>query len=341
MSESQFPLPSPDGSGPPFSEFERGLTHLPHHEEGPVAAERRPPGPRDRVWVHVLLFLATLYTMSVAGQGFFLNFVLDLVPRPLMFTTARDVWLGSLYYSLSGLAIVMAHEFGHYFACRYYRVDASLPFLIPFPNLLGTMGAFIKIRSPIPNRRALFDIGVSGPLAGFVVAMVLLVFGVAWSRVVKFPQNFSGIEFGEPLAFKAVVWAFWGRIPDGYTINLHPMGFAAWAGCFLTAMNLLPVWQLDGGHLSYALFRRRSTYVTLAGVGACVLFALVFSWNWAIWAGMLIALLAVFGPHHFPTIHDELPLGRARVTVAVIAAVVLVLCFMPVPFEFTKLLGAK
>jgi membrane-associated protease RseP (regulator of RpoE activity) len=291
--------------------------------------------------LHVLLFFATLYTMSEAGRGFFLNFLLDLVPRPLTFTTAREIWTGSLYYSVSGLAIVVAHEFGHYFACRYYRVDASLPFLIPFPNLLGTMGAFIKIRSPIPHRRALFDIGVAGPFAGFVVALALLVLGVAWSRVVKFPQDFSGIEFGEPLAFKAAVWMFWGDVPDGYTINLHPMGFAAWAGCFLTAMNLLPIWQLDGGHLSYAVFRRRSTWVTLAGVLACVLFAVIFSWNWAIWAAMLIAVMAFFGPHHFPTLNDDIPLGRTRIVLAILAAVVLVVCFMPVPFEFTSLLGTK
>jgi len=340
MTDQQFPDSPREASAPPLSEFEQRLAYLPEHET-PRPARPLPTSPRDRVWVHVLLLIATLYTMSEAGRGFFLNFLLDLVPRPLMFTTARDILLGSLLYSLSGLAIVLAHEFGHYFACRYYRVDASLPFLLPFPNLLGTMGAFIRIRSPIPHRRALFDIGVAGPLAGFVVAMALLVVGVAWSRVVRFPQNFSGIEFGEPIAFKALVWMFWGHIPDGYTLNLHPMGFAAWAGCFLTAMNLLPVWQLDGGHLSYALFRRRSVYVTLASVGACGVLALLFSWTWAFFGGMLIAAMAFFGPFHFPTLNDDLPLGRTRVWVAVLALVVFLACFMPVPFEFTTLLGTK
>jgi membrane-associated protease RseP (regulator of RpoE activity) len=117
------------------------------------------------------------------------------------------------------------------------------------------------------------------------------------------------------------------------------MGFAAWAGCFLTAMNLLPVWQLDGGHISYALLRRKSIYVTGASVVLCIAFAFVFSWNWAVWAGMFIAVMFFFGPHHFPTLDDDLPLDTGRIALAIAAAVVLVLCFMPVPFEVTSLFG--
>lgn len=288
--------------------------------------------------MHLVLPFLTLFTMTDAGLQFWGSFVTDIGTRQITFTSGQAM-LGGLWYSLAGLAIVAAHEFGHYFACVYYRVDATLPYLIPFPNLLGTMGAFIKIRSPIPNRRALFDIGVAGPLAGFVVAAVLLFVAVPMSRIVRLPVNAGTINFGEPLLFHAAVWLFWGRVPDGFGINLHPMGFAAWAGCFLTAMNLLPVWQLDGGHISYALLRRKSIYVTGASVLLCIAFAFVFSWNWAVWAGMFVALMFFFGPHHFPTLDDELPLDTPRIALAIAAAVVLVLCFMPVPFEVTSLLG--
>ena len=160
--------------------------------------------------------------------------------------------------------ILGAHELGHYLACRYYQVDASLPFFIPMPLVLtGTLGAFIRIREPIPTKRMLFDIGIAGPLAGFVFAVPALFIGVAMSPVVRVPPNLVGFDLGEPLLFRAATWLTWGPIANGYSVNLHPMAFAAWFGLLATALNLFPIGQLDGGHISYAVLGRRSTTVTL------------------------------------------------------------------------------
>jgi membrane-associated protease RseP (regulator of RpoE activity) len=280
--------------------------------------------------------------MTGAGQGFYLNYILDLVPRPLVFTTASQIWMGALWFSLSGMAILLSHEMGHYLACRYYRIDASPPYFLPFPgSMFGTLGAFIRIRSPFPHRRALFDVGAAGPFAGFVVALALLVLGVAWSRIVPFPKDFVGIEFGEPLIFKAIAWAFWGHVPDGQTLNLHPVGFAAWAGCFLTALNLLPIWQLDGGHITYSVIGRRARYVTMLGALAVIAMTFLYSYTWTAWAVLITVMIFWFGPDHAPTLDDEAPLGRERSILAAVAGAVLVLCFTPVPIDFTRLIGAR
>jgi membrane-associated protease RseP (regulator of RpoE activity) len=303
-----------------------------------VAGRRAP----DRWWLHILLLLLTILTMTGAGQGFYLNFILDLVPRPLVFTTAREIWLGGLWFSLSGMAILFAHEMGHYLACRYYRIDATPPYFLPFPgSMFGTLGAFIRIRSPFPHRRALFDVGAAGPFAGFVVAVLLLMVGVAWSRVVPFPKNFVGIEFGEPLIFKAVTWSFWGTVPEGQTVNLHPVGFAAWAGCFVTALNLLPIWQLDGGHITYSVVGRRARYVTIVGALAVIAMAFLYTYAWAAWAVLIAIMIFWFGPDHAPTLNDDEPLGTSRTILAALAGVVLILCFTPIPIDFTRLIGAR
>ena len=138
-----------------------------------------------------------------------------------------------------------------------------MPFFLPFPvAITGTLGAFIRIREPIPTKRMLFDIGIAGPIAGFLVAVPALIIGISMSHVVRLPPNFSGWELGEPLLFKLVTKVFWGTIPDGFSLNMHPVGFAAWFGLLATALNLFPIGQLDGGHISYAVLGRRSTYVT-------------------------------------------------------------------------------
>src|SRR5262249_42476415 len=136
-----------------------------------------------------------------------------------------------LWYTATILAILGCHELGHYFACRYYDVDASLPFFLPMPVVMtGTLGAFIRIREPIPTKPKLFDIGIPGPIAGFVVAVPALFIGLSMSRIAAVPQGFTGVELGEPLLFKLASWLVWGSIPDGYSVNLHPVAFAAWFG---------------------------------------------------------------------------------------------------------------
>ena len=213
-----------------------------------------------------------------------------------------------LWYSVTILAILGCHEMGHYLACRYYDVDASLPYFLPVPmpiTFTGTLGAFIRIREPIPTKRMLFDIGIAGPIAGFAVAVPALFIGIAMSHVARVPPDFVGAYLGEPLLFKFAAKIFWGTVPDGYSINMHPMAFAAWFGLLATALNLFPAGQLDGGHISYAVLGRRSTYLTLAMV-VCSVALSFFSTSWIVWTVLMVVMLAMFGPRHPP--HDR----RAR-----------------------------
>src|SRR5262245_32848232 len=217
-----------------------------------------------RPWRHIILFLLTVASTVVVGAEQFASFYVNFRPATTLDLSGVELLLNGLWYSASILAILGAHEFGHYYACRYYGVDASLPYFLPAPlPLTGTLGAFIRIRQMIPGKRELFDIGIAGPIAGFIVAVPVLLFGMTLSRVVQLPPTTGGIvELGEPLLFQGAAWLVFGSIPDGYSINMHPMGFAAWFGLLATALNLFPIGQLDGGHISYAVLGRKSTIVT-------------------------------------------------------------------------------
>ena len=238
-------------------------------------------------------------------------------------------------YSASILAILGAHEMGHYLACRYYRVDASLPYFLPMPIIAtGTLGAFIRIRDQIPGKRALFDIGIAGPIAGFLVAIPILMVGVHFSEVVPIEPGI--LWLGEPLLLKAAVWLVHGSLPDGYTIATHPIAFAAWFGLLATAINLFPIGQLDGGHLTYAVFGPRSTQITIAGVAALVGLSFVSS-AWIAWAVMTTVMLFALGPRHPRTTDEDVPLDVRRLWLAAFALLMLIVCFTPVPIEFLDL----
>jgi len=302
--------------------------------EDPSSRTYAPPPPaRPRLLRYVVLFVLTVLTTTWAGAGHYAGFLSDLGARDVALN-GSGFYLGGLWYSLSILAILGCHEFGHYFACRYYRVDATLPFFIPFPlALTGTLGAVIRIRSMIPGKRALFDIGIAGPIAGFVVAVPVLFIGMALSNVVPVPNDFQGLEFGEPLLFRAAAWLVLGTPPDGWSINMHPMVFAAWFGMLATALNLFPIGQLDGGHISYAVLGRFSTVVTLATFA--VLVALTFfSLSWLVWTVLAGASILALGPRHPRTIDEHVPLDPVRIKLAVFAVVMFALCFTPAPVEF-------
>jgi membrane-associated protease RseP (regulator of RpoE activity) len=288
---------------------------------------------QDRVWLHVLLFVLTVASTTLVGVNSYVAFLadftrLDALPMPVPQLLLRGLW-----YSGTILAILGCHELGHYFACRYYDVDASLPFFLPFPfALTGTLGAFIKIKEPIPTKRMLFDIGIAGPIAGFLVAVPALFIGVALSHVARLPPDFVGFEIGEPLLFQLATKMLWGTIQDGYSMNMHPMAFGAWFGLLATALNLFPVGQLDGGHISYAVLGRRSTYVTLATLIVVMVLAFFYS-SWIVWTGLMIVMIFMFGPHH-PRVFDEhVPLDRTRVILALLALAMFAVCFTPAPIE--------
>lgn len=284
--------------------------------------------------------MLTLVSTTLVGAAQYAAFLTDFavkadLPLPVPALVLRGFW-----YSGTILLILGAHEMGHYLACRYYDVDASLPFFIPVPFLqTGTMGAFIRIREPIPQKHMLFDIGIAGPIAGFMVAVPALFLGLALSRVVPLPADTPGMmELGEPLLFKFASWLIWGAQADGYTINMHPMAFAAWFGLLATALNLFPIGQLDGGHISYAVLGPRSTYVTFAMVVVAAALA-YFSMSWIVWTVLTIAMLIVFGPRH-PRVYDEhVPLDRTRLLLAAFAVLMLALCFTPAPIQPLDLIG--
>ena len=291
----------------------------------------------DRFGLPVALFLATLGTTTYMGAqyhaAFLAGFSDNLPPIAL---------LAGGWYSFTILAILGTHELGHYFACRYYRVSASLPYFLPVPFVpTGTFGAFIRIRQRIPTKTMLFDIGAAGPIAGFVVAVPALFVGVALSRVTPLPADTGSLlTLGEPLLFRAAAWLIWGALPEGHAINLHPMGFAAWFGLLMTALNLFPIGQLDGGHISYAAFGRRSTAISVGGT-AVVVGLLFFSLSWLLWAILMVTMLVVFGPRHPRTLDDEVPLDSRRRSVALASAVIFVLCFTPAPIQIEGVLTGR
>ena len=293
---------------------------------------------RDRVWLHVLLFVLTVATTTLVGAEQYAAYLSDFVTRGLPIPLG-PLLLRGFWYSGTILGILGCHELGHYFACRYYDVDASLPFFLPVPPpmLTGTLGAFIRIREPIPQKRMLFDIGIAGPLAGFLVLVPALFIGLSLSHMVRLPADFSGLELGEPLLFKFASTLIWGAVPDGFSLNLHPMAFAAWFGMLATALNLFPMGQLDGGHISYAVLGPRSTYVTFATLGTAFVLA-YFSSSWIVWTVLMLLMLFTFGPRHPRVFDEDVPLDRTRLLLALVALVIFILCFTPTPIQPMELI---
>jgi len=221
---------------------------------------------------------------------------------------------------------------GHYLACRMYDVDATLPYFLPFISLSGTLGAVIKIREAFPSRRALFDIAIAGPIGGFVVLIPLLFWGMRMSNVLPVPPDMQGWTLGEPLLFRLASWVMFGPIADGYSVNIHPVVFAAWFGMLATAWNLLPFGQLDGGHLIYATLGERARYFSIATVAGAIVMSFI-SYSWVVMTLMMVLMLFMFGPRHPRVIDEYQPLGTARVALAIFAVVMLVVCFTPVPID--------
>ena len=269
-------------------------------------------------------------TTTVLGIDHYLSFKVEFGTRQIALT--RDLIWPGLGYSAAVLAILGAHEMGHYLACRYYNVDATLPFYLPFISLSGTLGAVIKIREAFPSRRALFDIAVAGPIGGFIVLVPLLFWGMTLSNVLPVPQHMEGWTLGEPLLFRVATWLTFGSIADGYSVNIHPVVFAAWFGMLATAWNLLPFGQLDGGHLTYATLGDRSRFFSLGTVAAAIVMCFI-SYSWVVMTLMMVVMLFLLGPRHPSVLDEHEPLGPERYLLALFALVMLILCFTPVPLD--------
>jgi membrane-associated protease RseP (regulator of RpoE activity) len=288
----------------------------------------------QRLWLAILLFVTTFLTCLAAGRQFAISFANGQAASVAEFAVSLKLLykdptaLASGFpFAMALMGILLAHELGHYFACKHHRIRASYPYFIPAPTLIGTLGAFILMRSPIRSRRALFDVGASGPLVGFAVAIPILIYGVLHSRVVPGINSADAdVVFGVPLALRLLAQRFFPGT-DPLTILLHPVGRAAWVGLFATALNLLPAGQLDGGHILRSLNPRIHRWIGLLVPG--ILLALgYFHWRvWWVWAGVLLVL----GFLRIPAIYDQRPLNAIRVVLAMVTFLVMILCFMPVP----------
>ena len=284
---------------------------------------------------HLLLFLLTLLTTLVVGAHIGLNyarnlpafdwdltrvFFSDLVQHP------SQLVLG-LPFSLTLLSILLAHELAHYFTCRHYGIRATYPYFLPAPTLIGTLGAFIRIKSPIVSRRALFDVGISGPIVGFLVALPALAAAIVFSHATTLPQDSPGtITLGNPLALVLLTKLLRPGMNPA-EISLHPIGCAAWVGLFATALNLLPTSQLDGGHIVYALCGERHKAVS-KGFWLALVPLGVYCWmGWIVWA----VLLLFVGLRHPVVLAPADSLGRGRKLLALAAGIVFILCFVPTP----------
>jgi membrane-associated protease RseP (regulator of RpoE activity) len=271
--------------------------------------------PYSNLVLFVLTFLSTLIVGAMQTG-------IDPLGNP------RDIYKG-MPFALTLMTILLSHEFAHYFASKTHGVKATLPYFIPAPTIFGTFGAFIKMQSPITSRKSLVDIGASGPIAGFILSVLACIIGLSMSKVVLLPKAPGTFVFGESLLFSFLSNITLGTIPEGYDILLHPIAFAGWIGLFVTSMNLIPVGQLDGGHIAYALLGEKHKRFSFILV---VLMAVlgIFLWEgWIVWS----LLLLVLGLRHPPVIYWEVPLDRKRAFIGWLSLIIFILTFNPVPVK--------
>ncbi|HTM56017.1 MAG TPA: site-2 protease family protein [Pirellulales bacterium] len=245
-------------------------------------------------------------------------------------TCLSTLAVGGPIYAAAIMFILLSHELGHYVQARRYHVPASLPYFIPFPlSPLGTMGAVIGMSGQMPNRRVLFDVGISGPLAGLVPALACSVVGLYWSDLRAVPPGVQGM-LGDPLLFQWIVKWFFGPIPPGHDVILHSLAYAGWVGVLITSVNLFPIGQLDGGHVLYAILREKAhlvaTFLLLAALAA-VIYTRTPQWS------LMLVLLLLMGPNHAPTANDDEPLTRGRVILGWLTLAFLLIGFTPRPFN--------
>jgi membrane-associated protease RseP (regulator of RpoE activity) len=298
----------------PFLQASDGLTWV---RALPFVEVEAPSRPR----LNIILFVLTVLSTVVSGSGAFFDF--NPLTEPLKLANGFP-------FAFTLLGILGTHEFGHYFTARHYGASVSLPYFIPAPPpfLFGTLGAIIRMRSPARDRNSLFDIAAAGPLAGLVVAVPALWIGLGWSKVGPVPPG-GAVVFGDSLAMQFMTWLTFGPLPPGHDVFVHPVALAGWVGLFVTALNLIPVGQLDGGRIAYALFGARHRQVSLAAfLALLVLGAVTGSGNWFVWAFLLFF---VMGFQHQPPLDDLSPLSPARYAVGIACLILLFLLIPPVP----------
>jgi membrane-associated protease RseP (regulator of RpoE activity) len=283
--------------------------------------------------IAIILFLLTLISTLAVGAQYASAYASGQTPDfDELFSiygkllTHPQVLLAGIPFAFTLIGILLAHELGHFFACRYYGISASYPYFLPAPTLIGTLGAFIRIRSAIYNRKALFDVGLAGPVVGFLFAVPALAIAVFYSKVVPLSEAHSVVVFGQPLVMRLLVAVLRPGVAPG-DLLLHPVGRAAWVGLFATSLNLLPAGQLDGGHILYSVASKYHKKITLVVALLLVPLGIYFWKGWIMWAVLLLAI----GFRHPPLMNRWEQLDRPRFLWAAIAVVIFALCFMPMP----------
>lgn len=268
-------------------------------------------------YLHILLFVLTFFSTLAVGavhQG------VNIIEKPF------EIYKG-FPFSATLLIILLSHEFSHYISSKKHHVVATLPYFLPAPTFFGTLGAFIKMKSPITTKNALVDIGASGPIAGFLVSIVATVVGLSFSKVMPVVKAEEMIRLGDSLLFAGLTKLVVGTVPNNYDLYLHPIAFAGWIGFFVTFLNLIPIGQLDGGHIAYAFLGEKHTKVSKVLIGVLVLLGVFVYEGWLVWA----VLLLVLGFRHPPIVHSEIPLDPRRKMIGYAAMAIFILTFTPVP----------
>lgn len=270
-------------------------------------------------YLNILLFVLTFISTLIVGA---IHDGVDVVAEPL------KVYKG-LPFSASLLLILLFHEFSHYIASKKHGIEASLPYFIPAPTLFGTFGAVIRMKAPITTKNALIDIGASGPIAGFIISVIASVIGLSFSKVMPVPDAANFISLGDSLLFKGLSRMILGSVPANYDVFLHPVALAGWIGFFVTSLNLIPIGQLDGGHILYALLGGRHAAVSKLLIGVMFIMGLLLWEGWIIWGVLLILL----GFKHPPIVYSSVPLDPRRKVIGWIALAIFILTFTPVPIS--------
>ena len=311
-----------------------------------LSGEPAPPSEKTRIILPAILFVTTFLTTLLAGFWWHISFVS---------ASEAEIWthlsrvlnnpfelLSGLSYSCTILGILLAHEMGHYLTCRHYGIRATLPYVIPAPFLFGTFGAVIKIKSVFSDRRQLFDVGIAGPLGGFVFIIPALIVGFQNSKEFVFTDAVGQtVEYGEPLLFQLAAMSFFPGSTDA-NINLHPIGWAAWFGMLATSINLLPIGQLDGGHIVYAIFGPRGhRWISYSAFGGLIATSLYSSLYYGSMLGYLVfALVLLFLGFRHPRPRTEfIPLGTGRLILAIAGLIIFLLTFIVVPVRFVQHVG--
>jgi membrane-associated protease RseP (regulator of RpoE activity) len=283
----------------------------------------------SRITLNVVLFVLTVLSTFLAGLGFEGSPTFDALRR------SNSWWalLSGVPFAVTLLLTLGLHEFGHYFAARYYGMSVSLPYFIPMPPLFfpsfGTLGAIIRMRSPATDKNSLFDIAAAGPIAGLLIAIPALLLGIQWSTVVPAIAGAGSTTFGDSALTHLLLWLRFGGVPTGMRLYSHPVFDAAWVGLLVTALNLMPVGQLDGGRIAYALFGSRHRAVGIATFVALLALGLItWSPNWVVWA---LFVFLVVGFQHGPPLDDVTPLTPGRRVVGWACLILLVLLLPPIP----------